>query len=108
MVIQLKSVVLSKLPKLRKAMTKIRRLAFQDVGEYWHRELLPDHFKPSARTEFDHLPRDKEWIEMCYDGSKSFDCTTYKWKIIRLKEKEMWIEEYLNDILWSERKLKPL
>ncbi|MBL4755943.1 MAG: hypothetical protein JKY52_20415 [Flavobacteriales bacterium] len=46
----------------------------------------------------------KEWIDMCYQG----DCGTYKWKIIRLKEKEMWIEEHLNDMLWSIRKLKPL
>ncbi len=63
MVIQLKSVILSKLPRLRKDMTRIRRMVFQDIGEYWHRELLPDHFKSSARTEFQHLPRDKEWLE---------------------------------------------
>ncbi len=63
MVIQLKSVVLSKLPRLRKDMTRIRRLVFQDIGEYWHRELLPDHFRPSARSEFQHMPRDEDWLK---------------------------------------------
>lgn len=44
-------------------MTRIKRVSFQDLGEYWHRELLSDHFKPAARSEFQYLPRDKEWIK---------------------------------------------
>ena len=63
MVIQLKSVVLSKLPKLRKEMTRIRREGFRNIGEYWHQELLPDHFRPAARTEFQHMQRDREYLE---------------------------------------------
>lgn len=62
MVIQLKSVVLSKLPRLRKDMTQIRRLAFQNIGEYWHRELLPDHFKPGAHSKFQHSKRSEKWL----------------------------------------------
>jgi len=63
MVIQLKSVVLSKLPRLRKDMTHIRRLAFQNIGEYWHRELLPDHFKPGAHGKFQHATRSEEYLK---------------------------------------------
>ena len=44
-------------------MTRIRRLVFQDLGEYWHQELLPDHFRPAARIEFQHMRRDEDWLK---------------------------------------------
>jgi len=63
MVIQLKSVVLSRIPKLRKVMTRIMRAGFRDLGAYWFRELLPDHFKPSARSEFQHQSRTEKYLK---------------------------------------------
>ncbi|MCH7685335.1 MAG: hypothetical protein IH899_01405 [Planctomycetes bacterium] len=44
-------------------MTRFQKFANQDLGEYWFRELFPDHFKPSARTEFQYMPRDEEWLK---------------------------------------------
>lgn len=63
MVIQLKSVVLSKLPGLRRELTAIKKIAFQDLGEHWHRELLPEHFTVSAKSEFQHTTRNQEYIK---------------------------------------------
>lgn len=63
LLIQLKSVVLSRIPKLRKTFTKMKRFATRDLGEYWFEKLLPDHFKPSAKFEFQHMPRKKDWLE---------------------------------------------
>lgn len=63
MVIQLEGKIFSRVPKLRKTMTRFRKLAMQDLGEYWVRELLPDHFKPSARSEFQHEARDEAWLK---------------------------------------------
>jgi hypothetical protein len=63
MVVQLRSVVLSKTRGLGKDLNKIRRVAMRDVGEFWHLEILPGHFRPAARTEYNHDQRRADWIE---------------------------------------------
>ncbi len=62
MVIQLKSVVLSKVSGLGRAMPKIRRFAFQEIGEFYVREIFKKHFRPSARQEYQHQPRDEDYL----------------------------------------------
>ena len=63
MVVQLKSAVFSRVPKLRKTFTKMKRFATNDLGWYWFQKLFQDHFKPSARTEFQHTRRDEDWLK---------------------------------------------
>lgn len=63
LLIQLKTAVFSLVPKLRKAFNLRKRFAVKDLGRYWFNELLPEHFESSAHTEFDYLPRDKDWLE---------------------------------------------
>lgn len=63
MVIQLESVVLEKVSGLRKVMPKIRKFAFQEIGEFYVRDIFKKHFRPSARQEYQHQARDEKYLK---------------------------------------------
>lgn len=44
----------------------ILRRAHQEVGDVWHKEILPEHFKPGARAKYRHRLR-----RLRYDRRKS-------------------------------------
>lgn len=62
MVIQLKSVVLEKVSGLGRSLPKIRKFAFQEIGEFYHREILKKHFRPSAKFEYQHQARNEKYL----------------------------------------------
>lgn len=62
MVIQLESVVLSKVSGLGRAMPKIRRQSFQIIAAFWVHDIFKKHFRPSARQEYQHQPRDEKYL----------------------------------------------
>ena len=63
MVIQLESVVLSKISGLGRAMPKIRRQSFQLIAAFWLRDIFKKHFRPSAHQEYQHQARDEDYLK---------------------------------------------
>lgn len=63
MVVQLKAVIYSNIKGLGRNLPKIRKEVFQDAGEYWFQKLFPDHFKPQARSEFQHESRTAKYLK---------------------------------------------
>ncbi len=62
MVIQLKSVVLEKVSGLGRAMPKIRKQSFLLIGSHWVHNVFKKHFRPSSRQEYQHQPRDEDYL----------------------------------------------
>lgn len=42
----------------------LQRHAMRDVGEYWHRHLLPRHFRVDAKKKYKHQPRKKPYSKI--------------------------------------------
>lgn len=46
----------------RDAWRQMQRNGMRAVGEYWHREMLPNHFTPQAKYTYQHKPRSAKYI----------------------------------------------
>lgn len=47
----------------KRAIKEATREGHRKQGETWFREMLKDHFIPSARQRFHHKPRKRTWIK---------------------------------------------
>ena len=45
----------------KRNMIKWKRAAFKAMGEFWHKKLLPKHFKINSRTVYQHRGRTKKY-----------------------------------------------
>lgn len=50
-------------PGFPRAFRGFVREALKDAARYWGRHILPKHFKPKNRAEYQHQPRDPEYVE---------------------------------------------
>lgn len=55
--IERKSLVLS-----AKAMREVVKAGYAHIGRYWHRVLLPKHFRHGAKQEYSYQPRDRWYL----------------------------------------------
>lgn len=44
-----------------RAVAEVTKLTHLAIGTKWAKDLLPEHFRPEARTVFRHAPRTERW-----------------------------------------------
>lgn len=55
----------------KRNMIKWKRAAFQVMGDFWHKKLLPKHFTIRARNKYGHRGRTQKYIRQKLEHAKS-------------------------------------